>query len=207
MSISSNVLSGRLFFLSVIFLGLSVAIPTSWAQDNSAESGHEVMTVVGHLPLTGMHVNQMFVQQRAGKYYLYLHRPMKQAFAVVDVTKPGKPVLLDRDALKGAQGSQIEPTETGSALALAVTPDQTSGQSAEARPLPTETVQLLNMADPKNVKVMKTFTGVTSIYPDDGRKLVYLVNSDGLWIVSHHMTHPLPLCNSESALTPSPDCQ
>ena len=72
----------------------------------------------------------------------------------------------------------------------------------EARPLPTETVQLLNMSDPKNVKVMKTFKGVTSIYPDDGRKLVYLVNSDGLWIVSHRMTHPLPLCNSGSALTP-----
>jgi hypothetical protein len=33
------------------------------------------------------------------------------------------------------------------------------------------------------------------------------VNNDGLWIVSHHMTHPLPLCNSESALTPEPDCQ
>ena len=116
-------------------------------------------------------------------------------------------MLLSRDALKGTQASQIEPTETGSALALAVTPDQTEGQSVEARPLPTETVQLLNMSDPKNVKVMKTFKGVTSIYPDDGRKLVYLVNSDGLWIVSHRMTRPLPLCSSESALTPLPDCQ
>ena len=207
MSIASNVFSGRLLFLAVLFLGLSLAIPTTWAQNDSAQSGHENMNVVGHLPLNGMHVNQMFVQVHGGKYYLYLHRPAKQVFAVVDVSKPAKPVLLSRDALKGTQASEIEPTETDSAVALTVTPDQTEPPSVEARPLPTETVQLLNMSDPKNVKVMKTFKGVTSIYPDDGRKLVYLVNSDGLWIVSHRMTRPLPLCSSESALTPLPDCQ
>jgi hypothetical protein len=207
MSIASNVLSGRLLFLAILFLGLSLAIPTTRAQNDSAQSGHEIMNVVGHLPLNGMRVNQMFVQLRDGKYYLYLHRPMKQVFAVVDVSKPDKPVLLSRDALKGTQASQIEPTATGSGLALTVTPDQTEGQSVQARTLPTETVQLLNISDPKNVKVMKSFKGVTSIYPDDGRKLVYLVNSDGLWIVSHRMTRPLPLCDSESALTPFPDCQ
>jgi len=45
------------------------------------------------------------------------------------------------------------------------------------------------------------------MYPDDGRKLVYLVNGEGLWIISHRMLGPLPLCSSESALSPLPDCQ
>jgi len=45
------------------------------------------------------------------------------------------------------------------------------------------------------------------MYPEDARKLVYLVNGEGLWIASHHMTHPIPLCDSEAALTPLPNCR
>jgi hypothetical protein len=46
--------------------------------------------------------------------------------------------------------------------------------------LPTETIQFVDMSDPKNAKNVKTFEGVTSVYPDDGRKLVYLTNGDGI---------------------------
>jgi hypothetical protein len=34
-----------------------------------------------------------------------------------------------------------------------------------------------------------------------------LVNEEGLWIISHRMLRPMPLCTSEDALTPFPDCQ
>jgi hypothetical protein len=207
MTISSNVISGRLAFLAILLLTLSVVIPMTAAQTSSGSS-HEVVKVVGHLPLEGMHVNQMFVQQRDGKYFLYLHRPMKEVFAVVNVSHPDKPVLLSRNALKVTSGSQVQPPATGSVLALTVTPDAGPGQATPgAVPLPTETVQLVDMSDPKNVKTLKTFKGVTSMYPDDGRKLVYLVNEEGLWIISHRMLRPMPLCTSEDALTPFPDCQ
>jgi hypothetical protein len=58
------------------------------------------------------------------------------------------------------------------------------------------------MSDPKNAKTLKTFKGVTSIYPDDGRTLVYLVNGEGLWIISHRMLRPMPLCTSEDDSVP-----
>jgi len=170
-------------------------------------TGSEHIRVVGHLPLQGMHVNQMFVQQRGSKVYLFLHRPTRQAYALVDVTKPDKPVLVSRDTLKESGSSQLEGPAPGSVFAITVTPENASESQASTATLPTETVQFVDMSDPKNAKSVQTFKGVTSIYPDDARKLVYLVNGDGLWIVSHHMTHPLPLCNSESALTPEPDCQ
>jgi hypothetical protein len=170
-------------------------------------SGKEQIKILGHLPLSGMSVNQMFTQRRGDKIYLFLHRPTKDAFAVVDVTNPNKPSLVSRDVLQEKSGEQVQ-TAPGSALAIAVTPESGAGQSA-APPvnLPTETVQLVDMSDPKNVKSLKKFTGVTSVYSDDGRKLIYLVNSEGLWVVGHHMTHPLPMCNSEASLTALPDCQ
>ncbi len=203
MRISANILRGRLVPLVPVllcFLFLSV-------RPSVAASPEEQVRVLAHLPLEGMHVNQMFVQQRGNKFYLYLHRPGKDAFALVDVTKPDKPVLLSRNALKETPRAQVEPPAGGSVLAIAVTPEGGSAQAAPPAKLPTETVQLVDMSNPKGAKTIKTFKGVTSIYPDDGRKLVYLVNDEGLWIVSHRMMRPMPLCTSEEEMNPMPDCQ
>jgi hypothetical protein len=106
---------------------------------------------------------------------------------VVDVTDPQKPQIVDRVA----PGGRL--TEVGGGLAIAVSSDQ-SGQGA----VPTQTVKLLDMSDPKNPRTVKTFSGVTSIYSEDGRQLIYLTNSEGLWIVKHTTRHRLPFCTSES---------
>jgi hypothetical protein len=194
-------LSARFVFLTILFTFFALT-SNSLAQNTT---GQEHIRVLSHLDLGGMHVNQMFVEQRSEKVYLFLHRPAKQAYALVDVSDPSHPVLVSRDVLKAGAG-RVEDPATGSAFALTVTPESTSA-STSAPALPKETVNLVDMSDPKNPKTVKTFKGVTAVYPEDGRKLVYLVNDEGLWVVSHRMTHPLPLCNSESALTPEPDCQ
>jgi hypothetical protein len=204
MATSSGVLRVRLALPATLLFALLVTLPRAAAQ--TSNQSQEQIKVVAHLPLDGMHVNQMFVQQRDSKFYLYLHRPTKDAFALVDVTDPNKPVLVSRDSLKEPSGTQLQPPASGSAFAVAVTPEGGASTRANVQ-LPTETVQLVDMSNPKNARSVKTFKGVTSIYPDDARKLVYLVNGEGLWIVSHRMTKPLPLCSSESALTSLPDCQ
>ena len=157
MTISLGVLSGRLAFLSAISLSLLLGVPGAAAQ-TSRSSSPEQVKILADVPLDNMQVNQMFVQQRDNKFYLYLHRPMKDAFAVVDVSKPDKPVLLSRDAMNEAPRSQVQPPATGSVLALTVTPE---GSAAHAMPatlkLPTETVQLVDMSNPKSAKSVKTF--------------------------------------------------
>ena len=194
-------LSARFIFLTVLFAPL--ALPSnSFAQNTN---GQEHIRVLSHLDLSGMHVNQMFIEQRGDKVYLFLHRPTKQAYALVDVTNPEHPILASRDVTKSDSG-RTEGPANGSVFALTVTPENASAPTS-APPLPKETVNLVDLSDPKNPKTVKTFKGVTAVYPENGRKLVYLVNDEGLWVVSHGMTHPLPLCNSESALTPEPDCQ
>jgi hypothetical protein len=205
MDISRTIPSMTLAFLTVLLLSMPLG---ARAAQNSTDTHQEIVKVVAHLPLTGMRVNQMFVQQRDAKLYLYLHRPSKDAFALVDVSDPRHPVLLSRHALKEGAGGQVQGLTAGSVLAVSVTPEQSEANTqSDTVKLPTETVRLVDMSDPKNPKSVKTFKGVTSVYPDDARKLVYLVNADGLWIVSHHMTHPLPLCTSDDSLNPEPECQ
>lgn len=187
-----------------LFLVLGLASgPAAVAQ---AGGGTEQVKVVGHLPLENMHVNEMFVQQRGTKFYLYLHRPGKNAFALVDVTNAGKPALLSRNALQGTSAEQRPGRPPETSLAVTVTPEGNAAPPPAA-PLTTETVNLVDTSDPNKPKAVKTFKGVTAVFPEDGRKLVYLVNNEGLWIISHRMTHPMPLCTSEDAMNPFPDCQ
>jgi hypothetical protein len=197
-SISWNLSVVRCALVAGLFVCLMVLTSAAHAQ---TPQGHELSNVVGHLSLENIHVNQMFVEKRGENYFLFLHRPNKDAFALVNVTNPSKPVLVNRDEMKG--DSSIRPPQGNSVLAMSVVPEGVEHPA----PLPSDTVQLLNLANPKDIKVLKTFKGVTAFTSDDGRKLLYLVNAEGLWIVSHHMTHPLPLCSSESELNPMPDCQ
>ena len=108
-------------------------------------------------------------------------------FTVVDVTDPEKPKIVDRVA----PGGKL--TEVGSGLAIAVQ----SEQSGEAT-VPTQTIKLMDMSDPKNPRVVRTFTGVTGMYSEDDRHLIYITNGEGLWVVKHSQSHRLPLCTSES---------
>jgi hypothetical protein len=209
MVISTSGWIGGSVFLAGVLLTIPAGVPTAAAQTGN-DSGKEHVDGLAHLPLDGMRVNQMFVQRRDNnKVYLYLHRATKEAFAVVDVTNPENPVLLSRNALEERAGSQVQAPAAGSVFTVAFIPDQRPAYqpSPDTKALPTETVQFLDMSDPKSVKAVKTFKGVTSVYPDDARKLVYLVNGEGLWIVRHHMTRPAHFCGSEDALTPLPNCQ
>ena len=200
----------------ISLLAIVLGAPADGAAQSSTGAAEEQVKVVGHLALPGIHVNQMFTQSRDGKHYLYLHRPTKQAFAVVDVSKPEKPVLLEKATLREPPQARLDVNSDNTLLAIAVSPEGNegasevqakAGASAPAALLPTETVRLMDLSDPKHPKTLKTFTGVTSMLPDDNRKLIYIVNNEGLWLVRHRQSRPMPMCSSADALIQDPNCQ
>jgi hypothetical protein len=169
------------------------------AQSRAPQYSQEQVKVAGHLDLQRMPVKQILRQQRGEKGYLFLRRADENAFAIVDVTNAAKPVLLDRNALPEPTGGNISLPPSGSALAIAFVPDRRSGSTAaalapSAANLPTETVRLIDLSDPQHPNTVRTFEGVTSVAIDDSRKLVFLANNGGLWIVSHREL-TLPVCS------------
>lgn len=163
------------------------------AQDNKPATKDKVV-VLAHLPLPGSAVRQIFVQEEKGKQYLLLQQNVH--FTVVDVTDPKKPQIVDRVAEQGKLA------EVGAGLAISV-------QSDEAGPgaVPTQTVRLVDLSDAKHPRTVKTLTGVTSMYSDDGRQLIYAANNEGLWIIKHYETFRLPYCTTESAENTTAQCQ
>lgn len=194
----------------VVFVLVLAAAPFAAVQSANAQSSTETVKIVAHLDLAGIHAKQIFVRNQGDKTYLYLLRPHKHAFAIVDVTRPDRPVIVERAALPQPTGGTVDLPAPGSVLAISVRPDRPSASSADTdaeAPLPTESVRLMDLTDPKHPQTLKTFKNVTSMATDDGRKLVFIANDEGLWIVSHHQSRPLPLCTSDSDEAAFPSCQ
>ena len=104
MRIPASILRGRLVPLISLFLFFAFL---SVRPGVAASSDQEEIKVLATLPLKDMQVNQMFGQQSGSKFYLYLHRAEKDVYALVDVTKPEKPILVERSALKGTTGKEL----------------------------------------------------------------------------------------------------
>ncbi len=168
-------------------------------------------TVIAHLPLPQATGNQMLLQRENGKNYLYVQQASKQGFMIVDVSKPEKPNLLKRTADSNqATAGNLEMVSPD--VAIAESPDKTPTTLSSSNH-PTETVRVLDLADPRNPKTLQEFTGVTSLLPDGGHGLIYLTNNEGLWILRYNRPAPLepagkkPPCDSESAIMAMPpDC-
>lgn len=195
---------------AVFFALLLAAASLAAAKEPTGQTSTEKISIVGHIDLAEIHVKQIFVRNQGDKNYLYLLRPHKHAFAIVDVTRPDRPSIVERAALPQPSGGTVDLPAPGSVLAISVRPDRPSASSADADSdltLPTESVRLMDLADPKHPQTLKTFKNVTSMATDDGRKLVFIANDEGLWIVSHHQSRPLPLCTSDADEAALPSCQ
>jgi hypothetical protein len=162
-------------------------------QKQQKKSSEEEIKVLANMPLQDTKVNQMFVKEWNNKTYLYLHQPKEDTYMLVDVTNPANPTVVSRDAIKG---SAPEGPVADSPLAITTTKEETKeeGSAKAVAELPTQTINFVDLTNPKDLKTVKTFKGVTSIYSDDANKLVYLVNGEGLWIVRHRNTSALPVC-------------
>ena len=168
--------------------------------------------VIAHLPLQEAPGSEMLLQTKGDKHYLYVQKASKQGFTVIDVTKPGLPSLVNRSAPSNdATAGKLEMVSPD--VGFAEVPEKTSKGVIRSTDNPTETVKILDLSDPAHPKVLQTFTGVTSILQDPDRGLIYLANSEGLWILNHPKPGLTPAkkkapCGSEDAIASMPpDCQ
>ena len=60
--------------------------------------------------------------------------------------------------------------------------------------------QVLDVSNPAHPRTIRILDGVTTIVRDDARNLIYVANSDGVWILSHHQVLRIHLCISSDAI-------
>jgi len=188
-------------------LAIFVAIsPGASAKHRVAKPALEPASVIAHLPLTGASVSQLMLQQHGSKQYLYVEQASKEGFAIVDVTKPDHPNVIRSESWPNeASTGRLEMVAGRLALAEA---SETAAAETVSR---TETLKVLDLSDPANPRTILTFSGVTSTLADEARNLVYITNSEGLWILRHQSEQATSweprACRSEDASNDVASCQ
>lgn len=192
-------LSRLLFYVlfsvtTVCFLPANVA-----AKDRP---GSDAILVRSRLPLPGGPVQQMALLEAGGRDYLYISQAHQAGYVVVDVTDDRHPKTIKE--IVQPQGFEHETLEmVGTGLGVAGRPDSALSQSAPAIQVISgnpagQFIRLLDLSDPSHPRTLMTFNGVTSVVLDDRRNMIYLTNSDGLWILHHRIDEMRQLCEEVS---------
>jgi hypothetical protein len=205
----NKIITCRFVKYTLALLLLFVAIAPSAIAKHKPETPVDPVTVVAHLPLPGAPVSQIFLQGHGNKQYLYIQQASEEGFTIVDVTEPYRPNVVNRVKNK-ASGETLQMVGVG--LAIAEAPGAAGTESARNNLTPAkgegtfggsnggdrpQFVRLLDLNDPANPRTLQTFDTVSSILLDDGQNLIYITNSEGLWILRHNVPPPHPLCDSE----------
>jgi hypothetical protein len=206
MKVSNKSIGQKLMTAVAAFAFFMAMSPGASAKHRASNAAQPPATIIAHMPLTGASVSQLVLQQRGSKQYLYLQQASKDGFAIVDVTRPGQPNVLRSQAWPN-EASAGKLQMVAGRLALAEAPDSPSTETISR----TETLKVLDLSDPANPQTILTFSGVTSTLVDDARNLVYVTNSDGLWILKHPPEQSMfsadRRCSSEDASNDVASCQ
>ncbi len=145
----------------------------------SATESKDEFQVVGHIPANGTTVSHFFTTQHFSSHYLYAEHDGGKGLTLIDVTHAGQPAVLADVPAASADATLAAVAGT----AVLVSTDSTAPPAATDP----QTIKIMDLSDPRNPKVAREFLGVTAVSRDDRRGLVYVANSDGIWILQQHL--------------------
>jgi LVIVD repeat len=190
------VVRGASISVLVLLAFCTMVAPRAVAKPRHSKPADPPVTIVAHLLLQEGPVTQMFVgeqkRERKWKQYLYIEQASKEGLTIVDVTNPAQPNVTNEVGWpKDASTDKLQ--LVGNNLALSTVREENSGAVAALDP-PTESVSVLDVSHPANPQRLYSFSGVTSVLLDDERNLIYITNSEGLWILRHKQEQPVDPC-------------
>jgi hypothetical protein len=172
-------------FSSVAAIGLlavgMATKPAAGAGKHSTKPAGQAVQVLARVDLSGSLATRIVSVEKDGKQYLYIRSGSSAEVTVVDVTNPNKPRILE-GTTASVPAVAGEMFHVGDTRAMIVTSQQSPSATPETG-VDAQAVTILDVDDPANPTVARTFPGVTSLLTDDGRGLIYIANAQGLWII------------------------
>jgi hypothetical protein len=132
----------------------------------------DAIDVCAHIAISGGPITKLMTTQHYSRTYLYAEHAASQTITVIDVTDRTHPQLISNVA---GSGSLL--IATGDAALVSSEP-----AAAPAAPA-TRTISILDLSDKASQKVAREFKGVTTVGTDDAHGLVFLADSDGIWVL------------------------
>lgn len=159
--------------VAALSLLLCAFLPAAQAKDRKPAT-EAAIKVIASMPFAQKPAADMTIRQVNGKSYLYVQLANEQGVVVVDVTNPNKLKVVSSMDAAGANQLSIN----GNAAMLTA-----SANAPASQPPSKSELVLWDISDPGNPRVVQRFSGVLRILQDE-RNYTYVLNADGLWVVS-----------------------
>jgi len=164
-----------LLFTAGIMLTSPLHLSAAPKKHNTPPPAPDSIDVIAQLPVSDGPAVQLVTAVHWRRHYLYLEHGSQGALTVVDVTDPQAPKSIS-EFIPPPQDSSVYLGEMVGTAALMTTSHPAPRQTPE-------TVLLVSFADVAHPKVVRQFSGVTCHLKDSDRGLIYLTNTEGLWIL------------------------
>ena len=134
--------------------------------------------VVAHISFSGLAVVDMAMQRKVDdKYYLYVQHSKDEGVSIIDVSKPLQAKTLGVISWPNpATSSRMNVTGN---LAIIAESQMLPMRSSTSN----DDLVLWDLSNPAAPRVVQKFTGVVKWLQDE-RNFIYVLNGDGLWVVS-----------------------
>jgi hypothetical protein len=163
-----------LAFLTALLLVSDGAL----AKDHKLKGSDSQAHVIAHISFTGLSVVDMAIQKKVNdKYYLYVQHSKDQGISIIDISKPAQPKTVGVSPWPDpAVSSRMNVTGDLAIIAeTGVLPMRSSTSNDD--------LVLWDLSNPAAPRVVQKFSGVVKWLQDE-RNFIYVLNGDGLWVVS-----------------------
>jgi len=148
------------------------------AKDHKAKGADNQARVVAHIPFTGLSAIDMAMQNKGNdKVYLYVQHSQIQGISIIDISKPAEPKALG--VIPWPDPSMSSRMNVSGDLAIIAENGVLPMRSSTSN----DDLVLWDLSNPAAPRVVQKFSGVVK-WLQDGRNFIYVLNGDGLWVVS-----------------------
>jgi hypothetical protein len=147
------------------------------ARDRKVKGSENTAHVVAHISFSGLTAMDMTMQKKVDdRYYLYVQHSKDQGVSIVDISKPAKARELGVIPWPDANvSSRINLSGNLGIIA--------ESESNEMHSSKKDDLVLWDLSNPAAPRVVQKFSGVVKWLQDE-RNFIYVLNADGLWVVS-----------------------
>jgi hypothetical protein len=167
--------SGTLALLTVV---LVMVTSNASAKEHKPRGYDAESHVVAHISFSGLTAVDMAMQRKVNdKYYLYVEHSKDQGISIIDISKPTQPKAV----------AVIPWADPNLSSRMSLTGNLAIIAETEILPMhistSTDDLVLWDLSNPVAPRVVQKFSGVVKWLQDE-RNFIYVLNGDGLWVVS-----------------------
>ena len=158
---------------------LLVSLDTVAAKERKVKANENEAHVVAHISFGELSAVDMAMQRKVNdKYYLYVEHSKDQGISIIDVTRPAQAKALG--VISWPDPATASTMNVTGDLAIIAESESFAMRSVAASK---DDLVLWDLSNPAAPRVVQKFTGVVRWLQDE-RNFIYVLNRDGLWVVS-----------------------